>query len=192
MAKKIIGVTGGLATGKTTVAEMLAAKGAELVDADRIAHELLGSDEDVQFKVVNIFGKGILEGNRIDRKKLAHVVFEDKSKLGALCQIMHPTIIFRIKELVARSTKDVVVIDAPLLIEAGLDEFVDVVVVVTAERDTQIKRATDRGISGEEAEKIMDCQMALSEKVKFADYIIENNAKLKDIKEGVDKIWQEI
>jgi dephospho-CoA kinase len=192
MGKKIIGVTGGLATGKTTVAEMLAAKGADKVDADKIAHELLEADEDIQFKIVNIFGKEILAEDKIDRKKLARVVFEDRNKLNTLCQIMHPTIIFRIKELVEQAKKDVVIIDAPLLIEAGLDEFVDVVVVVTAGRDTQIKRATDRGISEEDAERIMDCQMALSEKIKFADYIIDNNAKLNDIKEGVNKIWQEI
>ncbi|MBD3426145.1 MAG: dephospho-CoA kinase [Candidatus Omnitrophica bacterium] len=191
MEKKVIGVTGGLATGKTTVAQMFAAKGAEIVDADEIAHDLLEKDEDIKFKVVGMFGSDILIDGKIDRRKLGKKVFRDRTKLNALCGIMHPVIIFRIRELVKRSPSDVVVVDAPLLIESGLDEFVDKVVVVTADERTQVKRATDRGMSEEEAKRIMDCQMALSEKTRFADYIIDNSTKIKDIKEGVERIWQE-
>jgi dephospho-CoA kinase len=194
MAKKLIGVTGGLATGKTTVSDMFAAKGAEKIDADEIAHRLLEEDKGIQFKVVDIFGKQILLEGKIDRRKLAEEVFHDKLKLNTLCRIMHPTIIFRIKEQVERSKMERVVIDAPLLIEAGLNEYVDVVVVVTADIDAQIKRATRRGILKEEARRIIDCQMALSEKARFADYIIDNNGNkdLDEIKKGVDRIWQEM
>jgi dephospho-CoA kinase len=194
MAKKLIGVTGGLATGKTTVSDMFAANGAEKIDADEIAHRLLEEDKNIQFKVVDIFGKKILSEGRIDRRKLGEEVFCDKLKLNTLCRIMHPTIIFRIKERAEKSRMKRVVIDAPLLIEAGLNEYVDVVVVVTADIDTQIKRATCRGIPKEEARRIIDCQMALPEKAKFADYIIDNsdNKDLNEIKKGVNKIWQEM
>ncbi len=194
MAKKLIGVTGGLATGKTTVSDMFVAKGAEKIDADEISHRLLEEDENIQFKVVDIFGKKILSQGKIDRRKLGEEVFHDKLKLSTLCRIMHPTIIFRIKERAERSKMEKVVIDAPLLIEAGLNEYVDVVVVVTADVDTQVKRATCRGIPKGEARRIIDCQMALTEKARFADYIIDNSddKDLNEIKKGVNKIWQEM
>ncbi|MFC1548434.1 dephospho-CoA kinase [Candidatus Omnitrophota bacterium] len=194
MGKRTIGVTGGLATGKTTVADMFAAKGADKIDADEIAHQLLDENEDIRFKVIDFFGEDILAGSAIDRRKLAGKVFSDKENLNALCRIMHPAIIFNIKEQVEKSKRDTIVIDAPLLIEAGLHEYVDIVVVVTAEPDTQIKRATGRGIPEEEARRIIDNQMALSEKAKFADYLIDNNdgKDLGKIKEGVDEIWQEM
>lgn len=192
MSKKIIGVTGGLATGKTTVADMFAAKGALKVDADDIAHELLEEDVDIRRKVIDLFGDDILSGGRIDRRKLAEKVFSDRKKLDDLCGVLHPGIIRRIKEEVERSENPVIVIDAPLLIEAGLHDYVDIVVVVTAQGATQIERARGRGISKEEARRIIDSQMPLLEKTEYADHIIENDTDMETMKEGVEKIWQKM
>jgi len=105
---------------------------------------------------------------------------------------LHPPIIARIKERAEGIEEGVIVVDAPLLIESGLNDYVDVVVVVAANDDLQIERAISRGITKEEAEKIILNQMPLSEKKRFADFIIENVKDLKTIKEGVERIWQNL
>lgn len=189
---KIIGVTGGLATGKSTVTELFAALGAVRVDADAISHDILENDGKVKTRVAGLFGEGILTGGRIDRKKLARAVFSDKDELARLCEIMHPVIIERIRREVADSGDNVVVIDAPLLIESGMAGEVDVLVVVTAGVDTQINRAVSRGMGREEARRVIDSQMPLSQKAEQADHIICNEGKIEKIKEGVDRIWQKI
>jgi len=190
--KKIIGITGGLATGKTTVADMFVQKGAVKIDADRIAHGLLEEDQKIRDKVIDAFGEGILTGGKIDRKKLANIVFKDEDKLKKLTNILHPRIIENIKERIEKEGDKIIVIDAPLLMEAGLEEMMDVIIVVKAERHTQIKRAVNRGISEEEAEAIIKNQMPLSEKIKKADYVIDNEEKIEKIKEGVERIWQNV
>ena len=183
MSRKILGVTGALASGKTTVTDMFVAKG---------NHSLLDENEGIKRQVVDIFGGDILTAGRIDRKKLAAKTFSSKKDLDKLCQVLHPVIIRTIKEQVERSSEQVVVIDAPLLIEAGLHDYVDHVVVVAADEATQIKRALKRGISEEEASGIIDKQMPLSDKIEHADFVIENNEDMNTLKKGVDKIWQRI
>lgn len=190
--RKIIGVTGGLATGKSTVTHLFAALGAVRVDADAISHDILKNDKKVTARVKDLFGKGIITGGRIDRKKLARVVFFDKDKLKRLCEVMHPVIIERIRREVADAGDNVVVIDAPLLLESGMAGEVDVLVVVTADVDTQINRAVGRGMEREEARRVIDSQMPLSQKAGQADHIIRNEGKIEKIKEGVDRIWQKI
>ena len=191
--RKIIGVTGGLATGKTTVADMFAAKGAVKIDADSIAHRELKENADVRREVVEILGEDILTDGVIDRRKTAKKVFFDKDKLAVFCRILHPIIIREIKEEAARHKDQVIVLDAPLLIEAGLQDYVDVVIVVTAEYETQLKRAANRGISGEEAKNIIACQAPLAEKASLADFIIDTDKEdMKETKEGVDKIWKKM
>ncbi len=193
MKKKIIiGVTGALATGKTTASDMFASKGAFKIDADGIAHKLLEEDERIIAKVLDLFGREILTGSKIDRKKLAGKVFSDKEKLKKLSGIMHPEIIRRIKEETAGSNSPVVVIDAPLLVETNLHDYVDIVVVVRSSAGTQIKRAKNRGISSEEAKRIIEEQLPLSEKAKFADYVIDNDSGLEKIKKGVEEIWKNV
>ncbi|MFH1305958.1 MAG: dephospho-CoA kinase [Candidatus Omnitrophota bacterium] len=188
----IIGVTGGLAAGKTTVVDMFAARGARKIDADEIAHDLLDKDGEINRKVRDLFGGEILTEGKIDRRKLAEKVFFDREKLDMLCRVLHPAIIKRIKERAAMAAETVVVIDAPLLIEAGLQNYVDIVIVVAAERQRRIERATCRGISKEEAGRIIDNQMPFSEKKKFADYIINGDKDLNSVKKGVREIWEKI
>ncbi len=171
---------------------MFCAMGAGKIDADEIAHRLLRENGEIKRKVTDVFGEDILTSGEIDRRKLAGKVFFGREKLDSLCRIMHPAITRSIKEQAERLKEPVVVVDAPLLIEAGLHDYVDIVVVVAAGYETCVKRATDRGISEEEAGKIIDSQMPLSEKAKFADYIIDNDKDLNTVKEGVKEIWKKI
>ena len=191
MAKKtIIGVTGGLATGKSTVTGMFVAKGAVRVDADAISHEILKNDAGIKKEVIATFGVGTEAGGGIARRELAAKVFFNADSLAKLVRIMHPAIIQRIKEEADKVKEGVVVVDAPLLIEAGMADFVDVVVVVTASHDTQLKRAIERGISKEEAEAIIRSQMPLFEKKRAADYIIDSDSDMETTKKGVESIWK--
>lgn len=189
----IIGITGGLATGKTTIADMFVEKGAVKIDADEISHRLLEKDADIQSKVAKLFGEEVLNGGAIDRKKLGGTVFFNKDKLDRLSNILHPAIIRCIKDEIRHYGDRVIALDAPLLVETGIRDIVDILIVVFTDYETQIKRAASRGISEEEAKSIIAMQMPLTEKVKFADFIIDNSSEdMNNAKEGVDKIWQKV
>ena len=190
--KTIIGVTGGLASGKTAATDLFVDKGAKKIDADQIAHDILQNDEDVKNKIITCFGENVLSDGFVDRRKLAERVFFDKEKLDELCAIIHPEIIRTIKDEIELIEEGVIVIDAPLLLESGLGEYVDITVVVSSGYEIQVERAINRGISEEEAINIIDNQMPLSEKIKCADYIIDNDGNFDTLKEGVEKIWQRI
>lgn len=189
----IIGITGGLATGKTTVAGMFARLGAKKIDADSLAHDILRNDAAVKARLVRIFGDEILTGQRINRKKLAKKVFSKKSELDKLCSILHPVIIRKIKKKIAKTGKGAVIaVDAPLLLETRLDKSMDMVVLVTAKRETQIKRAKERGLTRTEAGRIIARQMPLSEKARFANDVINTDVSLNETKKGVDRIWKKV
>lgn len=188
----IIGVTGGYAAGKTTVADLFVEKGAVKIDADEIAHILLRENDDLRAKIIELFGDDIITDGEIDRRKLAMEVFSDRQKLDMLSGVLHPEIVRVIKEQTGRIEKGVIVIDAPLLIEVGMQDFVDKIVVVSAEHATCINRAVKRGVSEEEAESRKNSQLPTSEKAKFADYMIYNDTDLKRTQKGVDKIWEKM
>jgi len=190
--KKIIGITGGLASGKTTVADMLVEKGAAKIDVDKIGHELLAENEDVKQAVIALFGEKILSEGDIDRRKLRKEVFFDREELENLNRLMHPLMIKRIKDEISRVSEGTLLIDAALLIEMGLNEVADFVVVVTADDTIKIKRAANLGVSEEEAKSIIARQTPVSEKLKSADYSIDNNGDLNTIKKGVNKLWKKI
>jgi len=189
--KTVIGVTGALASGKTTVANMFVSLGAFKIDADAIAHDLL-REEEIKDRVVAAFGGDIMAEGEVDRTALAGAVFSDGEKLETLNGILHPGIIRRIREEMAVCEAPVIVIDAPLLIEAGMHDEVDIVVVVASGYATQIKRAKERGMPEGTAKMIIDRQMPLSKKKGFADYMIENDEGTDKnvIKEGVEGIWK--
>jgi dephospho-CoA kinase len=193
MAKKIIiGVTGTFASGKTSVARMIMSMGAAgKVDADEIGHELL-SERSVIQRITDVFGKGALTGERIDRKKLGKIVFSDKKKLGFLNDIMHPLILGRIKEEVDAVQGGAVVIDAPLLIETKLHKLADIVVVVRTDDDIAEKRAILKGYTKKEIREVRSHQLALPEKLKEADFVIDNNGEIDKTKEGVTELWKKV
>ncbi|UCH11943.1 MAG: dephospho-CoA kinase [Candidatus Omnitrophota bacterium] len=195
----IIGVTGTLASGKSTVAGKIAeVKNGKLLDADRIAHSILDKDASVHLQLISFFGKRILkEKGKIDRKKLADIVFSDREKLKFLCDVIHPKVVTEIEEStkgILQKNKDAyVVIDAPMLIEAGLKNFCDLVIVVTATISNILRRVAKHGrLTKKEALKRIRAQMPVSEKEKYADYVIHNDGSLKELegkaKELIDKI----
>lgn len=199
----IVGITGGIACGKTTVSELLAEKGAIQINADEIGHQLLKSDSPVIDELVEAFGTEILdESGDVSRKKLGAIVFNDKSARERLNAILHPLIIQRSRsranQLVNDDPSCVVLLDAPLLIEAGAYDSVDLIVVVTASRETQIQRilersqAQNRPLTEDEAQTRIDSQMPLSEKVKYADAVIENEGSLEELQKQVGTLWDKL
>ena len=190
----IIGLTGSLATGKSTVASLFRDRGAKVIDADRIAHQLMKRNGNCYKAIVQKFGKGILTKGSIDRKKLAAVVFADSRKRKTLERIIHPAVTKEIRKSIElfkkRSSKGIVVLDVPLLFESGLDQYVDVIIVVKARRIDQITRAVNHlKITKKEAQRRIAAQMPLNEKIRRADIIIDNNQSKRKTKNEVDEIW---
>ena len=190
----IIGLTGSIGTGKTFVASVFRSLGAEVLDADRIAHGVIRRPTVVYRKIVRIFGPGILDSRKnIDRKKLGRIVFGDKKKLSKLNRIVHPEVIRVIKKRTAGAGKGrVVVIDAPLLVEARLDRMVDALVVVTSSRKAQIDRCRKKsGLAESEVLKRIASQIPLKEKVRRADFIIDNNGTKTKTRKLVRSVWEQ-
>ncbi len=199
----IIGITGGIACGKTTVSKLLAEKGAIPINADEIGHQLLKSDSPIIDELTETFGMDILdESGDVSRKKLGAIVFKDKVALEKLNSLMHPLIIDRsrgqVRQLVSEDPSCVVLLDAPLLIEAAAYDSVDLIIVVTSLRDLQIKRivarshSQNRPLTESEAHARIDSQMPVSEKVKYADIVVENNGTLETLQGQVDEIWNNL
>jgi len=194
----VIGLTGGIASGKSTVSLLLKDKGAVIIDADEIGKQILKPGKAARIKVIEHFGQQILnEKKDIDRKKLADLVFSNKKELEFLNSVTHPEIINEIKAQLQyyRNLKTaVVIIDAALLIEVGLHKIVDEVWLVTVDEDTQLERlmAREKHLSMEQAISRIKAQMPQHEKIKYADRVIDNNGSIEDTKNQVDKIWREI
>jgi dephospho-CoA kinase len=194
----IVGLTGGVASGKTVVSQVLREEGAYIIDADQIARELVQPQQPAWNELVKVFGEEILqEDGTIHRKKLADKVFADLKQRELLNQILHP----RIREEMDRRTKEIgqkdpeaiVVIDAPLLVERGEHHEMDKLIVVTSTQTQQIKRLKDRdGISPEEALKMLSSQMPLEKKIELADFVIQNEGSLEETKKKAKEIFREL
>jgi dephospho-CoA kinase len=190
----IIGLTGNIACGKSQIAGMLRDLGAELIDADRVAHELLEPGTPEYGRIVERFGREILlPDGAIDRRKLGGIVFADPLALRDLEQILHPGVRPRIRARFAAAQAPVVAVEAIKLLEVGLYLETDAVWVVTADRDTQIQRLMhSRGLSRQEAETRVDAQPPQSEKVARADVVIDNSGDLSRSREQVIAAWRTI
>lgn len=190
--KIVIGITGGFGTGKTTVARMLGAKGAKILDADKIAHAALKRNSDTYGKIKTYFGRAVLKKDgSINRKKLAELAFTDRRKTTTLNSIVHPFVIKKIKSCMRKAgKKSVIVIDAPLLIEAGLAGIVDKLVVVKTTPKIQLARCIKRKFKKGEALSRIKIQMPLKKKVRMADFVIDNNGSLIKTKKEVEKLWK--
>jgi dephospho-CoA kinase len=194
----IVGLTGGVASGKTTVSKILSEEGAYLIDADLIARELVQPHTPTWRELIRVFGKKILDKDgSIHRKKLAAVVFSDPQQRNVLNQIIQP----RIKEVMDRRVREIgqkdpgaiVVIDAALLVERGDHREMDKVIVVTSTERQQIERLKGRdGTSEEEARRILSSQMSLEEKLKVADFVIHNEGSLKETRRMTKEVFQEL
>jgi dephospho-CoA kinase len=194
-AKIVIGLTGSFGTGKTTVAGIFKSLGADVIDADLLAHEALSKNSSAYKKVVALFGPSVLgAGGHIDRRALAGVVFKDKRLLNKLCGIVHPLVIARIRRLFRAATCGrVIVVDAPLLIESGLHRIVDKLVVVSAPRRDQIARCAAKfGLTEKEVLERIKNQMPLGKKIKMADYVICNDGTKNETKREVSNVWRDL
>lgn len=194
--KRILGLTGGPGTGKSTVAALLKKSGAEVVDADRIARELVGPGKPALREIVSCFGRDVLDRRgRLDRRALGAKVFRDSRLRKKLERILHPRILREARAQAKRSLKPLVVIDAPLLFETGLDGDVEKVVVVKASRQKQMERLVRKtGLPREELRSRIAAQMPLNAKIRKADFIIDNNGTFEQTKKQVDllrrKVWR--
>jgi len=194
----IVGLTGGVASGKTVVSRILKEEGAYIINADQIARELVLPHKPAWSELIRAFGQEILqEDGSIQRKKLADKVFADPKQRKFLNQILHP----RIKEEMDRRAKEIgekdpeaiVVIDAPLIIELGDHREMDKLIVVTSTQPQQIERLKGRdGTNPEEALRIVSSQMPLKEKLKFADYVIRNEGSMEETKDRAREVYQEL
>ncbi|MFW6148530.1 MAG: dephospho-CoA kinase, partial [Atribacterota bacterium] len=188
----IVGLTGGIVSGKTTVAQILQGLGAKIIDADKIGHQIMRPHQKVWKNIVQHFGEEILVDNQeIDRKKLGQIVFSNQNKLNLLNQITHPEIISEIKRMINqikdKSTRDTIcIVDAPLLYEANIDYLTDRTIVVYLDYEKQIKRLNQRnGLSREEAVKRIKSQIPMEEKARMADYVIDNSLSIEQMKAQV-------
>jgi dephospho-CoA kinase len=194
----IVGLTGGVASGKTTVSQILKKEGAYLIDADQIARDLVQPHTPAWNELQSVFGKDILKKNgSIDRKRLAEKVFSDPQQRHLLNRILHPRIKAEMKRRVGEiSQKDpdaIVVIDAALIVETGDDQEMDQLIVVTSTEEQQIERLRSRdGTNPEEAQKILSSQMDLEEKLKTADFVIRNEGPFEETKRRVEEVFQEL
>lgn len=191
-----VGITGGIGTGKTTLAEFLRIYGAIEIDADKIARVVIERPE-IREALVNEFGTGILNKDKeIDRKVLARQVFNDEVKLNKLNKIMLPQITEVINnnlELFSKTMppNQVIVIDAPLLVKSGLDKVVDLIVFVQSEYENRLERLTKKGFTVEEAKMRIEGQSEAIEEDK-AGYIIKNDGTMDELKKRSKELWQEI
>lgn len=191
-----IGLTGTIGSGKSTVSARLSALGAVVLDADAVARRLLASDTACRRAVIDAFGDGILRADgSIDRKKLAAAVFSDPAARARLNSIVHPAVIEQMFLNAERSLSEnpdtPVVFDAPLLIECGLQDRMDAVVLVTASRETSLQRVMLRDGCGErEAAARIDAQLPQEEKARYADFIVENDGTLDELTTRVDALYQ--
>ena len=195
---KVIGLTGSIATGKSTVSKLLARLGAVIIDADKVAREIVQTGEQALEEIVEYYGEDILlEDGSLDRKKLGKIVFNDPEKLEKLNEITHPKIIQRILDRVHRISNKydgaVIVIDAALLIEMNFQRYVDEVWVVTLSKEMQINRLMKRDqIKAKEAQNRIEAQMSSEEKSKYADEIIDNSGNLEELEKDIMKLWRRI
>lgn len=194
----VVGLTGGLGTGKSLVAKEFKRLGAHIVDADGIAREVTRPGTPAYAGIKKEFGPGfIAPDGAIDRKALATLVFSDPERLKRLNEITHPAIIREIEARVEAIKKDhpggIIVVDAPLLIEVGLEKKMDRVVVVYADEKTQLKRIMERdGLEREEAQRRMGAQMPVKKKVEFADFVIDGNGSVEETVGSVKGVYERL
>lgn len=190
----VLGVTGTFGSGKSTVARILRDRGALIIDADQLSRRFLRPGSVVYDKIIKAFGRDIVaEKGRICRRRLGRIVFADKKRLNELNRIMHPEIIRLIKKQVSTVKKGLVVLDAPLLVEAGLKNLADKLIVVSVSQANQIKRLRKKSsLTKLQIMQRIKAQIPLRVKKRLADFIIDNNGTLKQTKEQVERVLRSL
>ena len=188
-----VGLTGGIGSGKSTVAELLASYGAVIIDADVLAREAVAPGTPGLARVVEQFGPDVLAPDgSLDRPRLGALVFADPDRLAALNAIIHPYVRQRSEELTAAASPDAVVVQViPLLVENGLTGF-DEVVVVDASAETQLRRLAERGMDQADARARIAAQASRDRRRAAADVVIDNDGDLAGLQGQVDRLWAEL
>lgn len=194
---KLIGLTGGIASGKSTVAKILKRLGAAVVDADALAREVVEPGHDAWKDIVEAFGAEVLQPDRtLDRQKLRATIFNNPAARKKLEAIIHPRVRALAEERIhqhAAAGYEIVVYEVPLLFEGNLQEWLRPVVLVACDLNIQIRRLQERdGLSVEAAQKHIDAQMSLAKKRLLADYVIENDGTLADLERKVQAVFNKI
>ena len=186
-----VGLTGGIGSGKSTVAALLAEHGAVVVDADALAHEALQPGQPAVPLVVAAFGNAVLSPDgSIDRSALAGLVFSDAEALGRLEAIVHPDVATRAAAAMAAAPADAIVVyDVPLLAEKGMGDQFDAVVVVTADQGVRLKRLVDRGMAASDAARRIAAQTGDADRRAVADLLIDNAGDLDELTTQVEAAW---
>lgn len=193
---KVIGLTGSIGTGKSSVSNLLKKKGISIIDADEISRNLT-KNKNIILEIEILFKEKLknIDGS-LDRKKLANIVFNSKSKLEKLNNFLHPKIRLEIQQKIdfyKSSKKEIVFLDAPLLIESNLIEFVDGILLIICDEKIQLDRIRKRdGISEKEVFDRIKNQMSQNEKQKFADFIIDNSFDFKNLEIEVDNFLKKL
>jgi dephospho-CoA kinase len=190
----IVGLTGSVGTGKSTVTNFFRELGAYIIDWDELAREVTRPHLRSWKEIVEYFGKDFLnEDLTINRQKLAEIVFPDKEKVAKLNQIVHPEV-FKEDERITNEIKSLdtdalIIKDIPLLFEVVSPTFVNKIIVVAASEQTQLSRLEEKGMSREDAQNRIKSQLPLEEKIKSADFVINNDGSLEETKKQVEKIY---
>ncbi|MDP2855401.1 MAG: dephospho-CoA kinase [Smithellaceae bacterium] len=193
-----VGLTGGIACGKSTVAQMLVRLGGHLIDFDKLAHEVQDPEKSAWHDVVNCFGSEILQPDRkIDRNKLAAVVFNHPEKLRTLNEIVHPRVYeawrLRLKDIEVQNPQAIVFSDVPLLFEGRMQHLFDLTILVMIEPEEQIRRLMARNpISYGDACVRLSCQMPIRDKVRLADIVIDNACSVAETEKRVTDVWRNL
>ncbi|MEU5512050.1 dephospho-CoA kinase [Streptomyces fungicidicus] len=190
-----VGLTGGIGAGKSEVSRLLVEHGAVLIDADRVAREVVEPGTPGLAAVVDAFGEEILTADgALDRPKLGSLVFADPEKLAVLNAIVHPLVGARSRELEEAAAVDAVVVhDVPLLTENGLAPLYDLVIVVDASPETQLDRLVDRrGMTAQDARARMAAQASREERRAIADIVIDNDVPLDALRRRVEDVWSQL
>ena len=196
-AAPVIGLTGGIGSGKSTVAALLAARGARVIDTDHVAHEAYLPGTDAHRQIVETFGQGVVgAGGAIDRKALGALVFDDREKLAKLNAIVHPYVGQEVRRKLEAARADAslrgpIVLEVPLLIEVGWKRLVDRLWVVSVPRETALARTMARNDqSRAEIERRIDAQMSDAERRRHADLVIDNAGTLEALEARVEEAWR--
>lgn len=192
----IVGLTGGIATGKSAVTARFKERGAVIIDFDAMTREVMEPDMPAWNDIIDFFGESVLNDDRtLDRARLADVVFADPEKRLKLERFIHPRLFeeysLRIAEIEENDPDALVLVDTPLLVEVNLQSMFDEIVVVYATREEQIERLTARdGLDEEAILARLDAQMPTEDKLEHADYVIRNSGSLEDLNHEVDKVFE--
>lgn len=190
----VVGLTGGIGSGKSTVSAMLAARGAIVIDADAIVHEEQRSGTELFGQIVDVFGPDVVgPDGELDRPKLGAIVFADDEKRNTLTSLVWPKVGERVVAALAEAPDDaIVILDVPLMAETphGSRRNAQKVIVVDASKEAQLRHLQEKGVGPEHAEPRMAAQASREDRLKIADHVLDNDGSLEDLERQVDELWE--